>query len=91
MTVTTELPSDIEADLVGEARWHGLELPQYVEHLLREWVHNEADIDKSRVVWALDLGAEEDAKLRAYYPNRTAWIVEPDAIPPQLRPYSNED
>jgi hypothetical protein len=38
MTVTTELPSDIEADLVGEARWHGLELPQYVEHLLREWV-----------------------------------------------------
>jgi hypothetical protein len=60
-------------------------------HLLREWVHNEADIDKSRVVWALDLGAEEDAKLRAYYPKRTAWLVEPDAVPPLLRPYNGDD
>ena len=59
-------------------------------HLLREWIHNEADIDKSRVVWALDLGSEEDAKLRAYYPQRTAWLVEPDAVPPTLAPYTSE-
>jgi hypothetical protein len=38
MTVTIQLPSDIEADLVGQARDHGLELPRYVEHLLREHV-----------------------------------------------------
>lgn len=38
MTVTIELPSDIEAGLVSQARAHGLELPQYVEHLLREQV-----------------------------------------------------
>jgi hypothetical protein len=55
-------------------------------HLLREWIHNEADIDNSRVVWALDLGPEEDAKLTAYYPQRHAWVVEPDAVPPLLTP-----
>ena len=38
MTVTIHLPSDIEADLVAQARDHGLELPQYVESLLREQV-----------------------------------------------------
>ena len=38
MTVTIHLPSDIEADLVAQARDHGLELPQYVESLLHEQV-----------------------------------------------------
>jgi predicted DNA binding CopG/RHH family protein len=35
MTVTIQLPSDIEADLAAQARAQGLELQQYVEHLLR--------------------------------------------------------
>jgi hypothetical protein len=35
MTVTIQLPPDIEADLVAQALAHGLELPQYVERLLR--------------------------------------------------------
>jgi hypothetical protein len=39
ITMTIELPSDIEADLVAQARAHGLDLPRYVEHLLREHVH----------------------------------------------------
>jgi hypothetical protein len=38
MTVTIQLPSDIEADLVAKARAQGLDLPQYVEHVLREQV-----------------------------------------------------
>ena len=59
-------------------------------HLLREWIHNEADIDGSHVVWALDLGPEEDARLRAYYPHRTVWLAEPDAVPPTLAPYTSE-
>jgi hypothetical protein len=56
-------------------------------HLLREWVHNEANIDGSRVVWALDLGPEEDAKLMRYYPQRTVWLIQPDSRPPKLSPY----
>ena len=35
MTVTIHLSSDIEAVLVAQARDHGLELPEYVEALLR--------------------------------------------------------
>ena len=38
MTVTIDLPADIAADLIAQARTHGLELPQYAEHLLREQV-----------------------------------------------------
>jgi hypothetical protein len=56
-------------------------------HPLLEWVSNAADIDRSRLVWALDLGAAENEKLRQYYPDRTAWLVEPDALPPRLTGY----
>ena len=33
-----------------------------------EWVYNEADIDAARVVWARDLGPEQDGELLRYYP-----------------------
>ena len=56
-------------------------------HLLREWVHNAADIDGSGVVWARDLGPVENEKLLRYYPDRTAWLLEPDAKPPRLTVY----
>jgi hypothetical protein len=57
-------------------------------HPLREWISNAADIDRSKVVWALDLGPEEDSKLHGYYQDRTVWLAEPDARPPRLLPYS---
>ncbi len=59
----------------------------YPPHEFREWVHNLADIDASRIVWARDLGAEENEILRRYYPDRTAWLLEPDFRPPRLTPY----
>lgn len=52
-----------------------------------EWVFNEADIDASRIVWARDLGPVENEKLRRYYPNRAAFLLEPDQRPPRLSPY----
>ena len=52
-----------------------------------EWVWNAAEIDRARVVWARDLGSEENAKLLAYYPARTALLFEPDARPMRLTPY----
>ena len=54
----------------------------------REWIQNAADIDQSRIVWAIDLGPEEDEVLRRYYPDRKAWLLEPDARPPKLVPYA---
>jgi hypothetical protein len=57
------------------------------QHTFQEWVHNAADIDGAPIVWARDLGTIENAKLVRYYPNRSAWLLEPDARPPKLTPY----
>jgi hypothetical protein len=40
-----------------------------------EWVYNGADIDGQRVVFAHDLGSDENAKLLEYYRDREAWLV----------------
>jgi hypothetical protein len=52
-----------------------------------EWVYNEADIDAARIVWARDLGPQENDKLRALYPSREVFLLEPDLTPPRLSPY----
>jgi hypothetical protein len=57
------------------------------QHQFQEWVHNAADIDHAHIVWARDLGPEENRKLLRYYPQRTAWLLEPDAHPPRLGIY----
>jgi hypothetical protein len=57
------------------------------QHQFQEWVHNVADLDHARIVWARDLGPEENQKLLRYYPQRTAWLLEPDAHPPRLGVY----
>jgi hypothetical protein len=54
------------------------------QHKFHEWIHNAADIDAARVVWALDLGEAENKKLIDYYSDRNIWTVEPDAQPPRL-------
>jgi hypothetical protein len=59
--------------------------PQHI--FQEEWVWNAADIDSARVVWACDLGPDENAKLLAYYPNRTALLFEPDARPMRITRY----
>lgn len=46
------------------------------------WVFNSPDIDGQRVIWAQDMG-ERNRELLEYYPDRTFWIVEPDATPPR--------
>lgn len=60
------------------------------KHTLTEWVYNGAEIDRQRVVFARDLGGPENDALLAYYPDRTPWLLEPDATPPRLTKYARE-
>lgn len=50
---------------------------EYVEghSIHEEWVYNGAEPDSQTVVWARSMGPREDQKLKAYYPDRRAWIV----------------
>ena len=55
----------------------------------QEWVYNSADIDRQRVVFAHDLGPEQDRALLAYYPDRMAWLLTFDKLSGQekIEPY----
>src|SRR5262249_49642194 len=57
------------------------------KHLLEEWVHNAADPDSARIVWANDLGPMQNGTLQRYYADRKVWLLEPDSVPPKLTPY----
>jgi hypothetical protein len=54
-----------------------------------EWVFNGADLDGAKVLWARELDAEQNAKLFAYYKDRTIWIVQPDENPSEIVPYTS--
>jgi hypothetical protein len=58
------------------------------QHIFQdEWVYNGADVDGQRIVWARDLGDEDDRKLTQYYQDRKLLLLEPDARPPRLEPW----
>ncbi len=44
-----------------------------------EWVYNEPDIDSSKVVWARDLGPEQNGQCLNYFRDRRIWEVEVSA------------
>jgi len=56
-----------------------------------DWVYNDADIDRSKVVWARDMGAEQNAKLLAYYRDRQVWRLIVDRDTEQLFAYNPSD
>jgi hypothetical protein len=56
-------------------------------YLHDEWVYNRADIDRSEIVWAQDMGAERNRELLDYYPDRTVWLLQPDLNPVSLTLY----
>ena len=49
-----------------------------------EWVYNDADIDRSKVVWARDIPGVDLRPLLTYFHGRRIWLVEPDLSPPRL-------
>ncbi len=43
-----------------------------------EWVYNDADIDASKVVWAREMDAESNARLIAWFSDRTVRLLKAD-------------
>jgi hypothetical protein len=52
-----------------------------------EWVYNAAEIDAAKVVWARDMGEQNNQELLQYFKDRNVWLLEPDESPPKLSPY----
>jgi hypothetical protein len=53
----------------------------------RDWIYNEPDIDRARIVWARDMGMEQNLELLQYFRDRHAWLMSGDESPPHLEPY----
>ena len=59
--------------------------PEHGSHI--EWVYNQADIDGAKVVWARDMGEQQNQELLRYFSKRRAWVLYADESPPRLVPY----
>ena len=52
-----------------------------------EWVYNGADIDSAPVVWARDMGNEQNQELLEYFRDRKVWRLFTDESPPRVESY----
>ena len=79
----------VEAMVAGQSVRRSAIIVRYTGHQMphEEWVYNGADIDAQDVVWAHDMGPEENRKLVAYYKDRSIWLFDPDRDPQRVEPY----
>ncbi|HTS51000.1 MAG TPA: hypothetical protein VMH05_23800 [Bryobacteraceae bacterium] len=54
-----------------------------------QWIYNDADIDASRVVWARDMGPQENAELLRYFRDRTVWLLDVNVKPVRMVRWSS--
>jgi hypothetical protein len=65
--------------------------PEDEHNIHDEWVYNGAEIDNAKVLWARELDAPQNAKLLAYFRDRSVWLVTPDDDNTYLEPYTPPD
>jgi hypothetical protein len=53
-----------------------------------EWLCNGADIDRSKVEWAREMGPAQNCEQVNYFGGRRTWLLEPDAPVPRLSYYA---
>lgn len=53
----------------------------------RDWIYNAPDIDRAPIVWARDMGKEQNGELLRYFSGRHVWLMLGDDSPPHLEPY----
>jgi len=56
---------------------------------LHEWVYNEPDIPKAKVIWARAMTPQEDLELVKAFSGRKYWILEVDDNTAVLRPFES--
>lgn len=56
-----------------------------------EWVFNGADIDGGKILWARDMGPEQNEKLLTYFKDRKVWLLQPEKSMRELIPYKQTD
>jgi hypothetical protein len=58
------------------------------EILAPEWVYNEAEVDRAKVVWARDMGTTANQEVIQYFKGYRVWLINADDASPRLLPYS---
>jgi hypothetical protein len=53
-----------------------------------EWVHNGAEIDSAKILWARELDEAQNERLFAYFKDRQIWLMRADEIDYRLRQMS---
>lgn len=56
-----------------------------------EYVYNEADIDRAKVVWAREISGVDISPLLNYFRNRKVWLYEPDEDDATVQPFNATD
>ena len=81
------LRQNIETAVLKDNRKYHLIIVHYgKDHdVHNEWVYNAANIDRSRIVWARDMGEEANKELRHYFRDREVWQVDVDPVPNTTR------
>ena len=81
------LRQNIETSVLKDNRKYHLIIVHYgKDHdVHNEWVYNAANIDRSRIVWARDMGEEANKELRRYFRDREVWQVDVDPVPNTTR------